>query len=158
MEEKYKDRITRDERRVVIVLIGRGEARIMTRKNMDNWKVGEADRYEVNSRAGLSELEPYDFCSKLQFQRAGDRFVAQVLATSGCSPVFIDVNARQKRHVGERWKKRNATLQFERRTPVGAEKRGWGREERIVATRLLLRGNVKFFSPERVLHPSARGV
>lgn len=28
---------------------------------MDNWKVGEADRYEVNSRAGLSELEPYDF-------------------------------------------------------------------------------------------------
>lgn len=28
MEEKYNDRITRDKRRVVIVLIGRGEARI----------------------------------------------------------------------------------------------------------------------------------
>lgn len=36
MEEKYNDRIMRDKRRVVIVLIGRGEARIMTRKNMDN--------------------------------------------------------------------------------------------------------------------------
>lgn len=35
MEEKYNDRITRDKRRVVIVLIGRGEEN-NENKNMDN--------------------------------------------------------------------------------------------------------------------------